>query len=191
LVAYFVPHTSELSQPRFAHLLAADLRKTLAAELPHYMVPATYVRLDALPLSPNGKVDRKRMPEPPQGRAEHLPEYAAPRDVVEEVVAGIWREVLRLEEIGVEDAFLDLGGHSILAAQVQARLAEVLPFDVSLRDLFDASTPAALARRLRDRARGEHVDLEAICDTGRAPSRLTDEQGRERLPTDPQDSAAM
>ncbi|NOT31740.1 MAG: amino acid adenylation domain-containing protein, partial [Planctomycetes bacterium] len=124
LVAYYVPRsTTELGAPRFTHLLAADLRKTLAADLPHYMVPSVYVRLEALPLSPNGKVDRKRLPEPEQGRPEHLPVYLAPRDVVEEVVAEIWAEVLALDAVGVEDAFLDLGGHSILAAQVQARLA--------------------------------------------------------------------
>jgi acyl-coenzyme A synthetase/AMP-(fatty) acid ligase len=182
LVAYFVPRTtSELSEPRFAHLLAADLRKTLAADLPHYMVPSLYVRLEALPLTPNGKVDRKRLPEPAQGRAEHLPDYVAPRDPVEEVVAEIWTEVLELESIGVEDAFLDLGGHSILAAQVQARLAEVFPFEVALRDLFDTSTVAKLAQHLRALAHAEGVDLEGICRTLRALNQLSDEEVRARL----------
>ncbi|MSR62142.1 MAG: amino acid adenylation domain-containing protein [Planctomycetes bacterium] len=182
LVAYYVPRAStELSEPRFAHLLAADLRRTLAADLPHYMVPSLYVRLEALPLSPNGKVDRKRLPEPSHGRAEHLAEYVAPRDVLEETLAAIWAEVLDVEQVGVEDAFLDLGGHSILAAQVQARLAEVFPFEVSLRDLFETSTVAKLATHLRNLARGAGVDLDEICTTLRTLASLSDDEVRARL----------
>jgi amino acid adenylation domain-containing protein len=182
LVAYFVAREqSELSEPRFAHLLAADLRKTLAADLPPYMVPAAYVRLAALPLSPNGKVDRKRLPEPERGRPEHLPPLVAPRDAVEEVVAGIWAEVLGLDVVGVDDPFLDLGGHSILAARVQARLAEVLPFDVALRDLFDNGTVAKLARHLRALAREGGVELDETCRTLRALAQLSDDEVRARL----------
>jgi len=182
LVAYYVPRSqSELGEARFAHLLAADLRKTLAADLPHYMVPSLYVRLEALPLSPNGKVDRKRLPEPDSGRPAHLAEYLAPRDLVEETVAEIWAEVLGVECVGVEDAFLDLGGHSILAAQVQARLAEVFPFEVALRDLFDTSTVAKLALHLRALARGQGVDLEEICRTLRSLAELSDDEVRARL----------
>ena len=182
LVAYYVPHeTSELSEPRFSHLLAADLRKSLAAELPHYMVPALYVRLLELPLSPNGKVDRKRLPEPPRGRPEHLPEFVAPSDPVEEVVAEIWGEVLDAAPVGVEDPFLDLGGHSILAAQVQARLAEIFPFEVALRDLFETSTVAKLARHLRALARASGVDLEAICCALREIAGLSEEEVHRRL----------
>jgi amino acid adenylation domain-containing protein len=182
LVAYFVARTaSELAESRFAHLLAADLRKTIAADLPHYMVPQLYVRLDELPLSPNGKVDRKRLPEPPRGRAEHLPEFVAPRDALEEVVAEIWAEVLDSDEVGVEDPFLDLGGHSILAAQVQARLGEIFPFEVLLRDLFDKGTVAKLAQHLRALARSEGVDLEEICRTLRAVAAMSDDEVRARL----------
>ncbi len=182
LVAYFVPRAqSELAEPRFAHLLAADLRKTIAADLPPYMVPHLYVRVAELPLSPNGKVDRKRLPEPERGRAEHLGAYVAPRDVLEEVVAEVWAEILDVEELGVEDPFLDLGGHSILAAQVQARLAEVFPFEVLLRDLFDKSTVAKLSQHLRTLARTAGVDLEEICRTLHALGNLSDDEVRERL----------
>jgi amino acid adenylation domain-containing protein len=182
LVAYFVPREStELSEPRFAHLLAADLRQTLSGDLPSYMVPHLYVRLEALPLSPNGKVDRKRLPDPPRGRAEHLGEFVAARDAVEEVVAEIWAEVLDCEWVGVEDAFLDLGGHSILAAQVQARLAEVFPFEVALRDLFETSTVAKLSQHLRTLARANATDLEEICRTLRALAGMSDEEVRARL----------
>jgi amino acid adenylation domain-containing protein len=182
LVAYYVPREStELSEPRFAHLLAADLRKTLAAELPPYMVPHLYVRLEGLPLSPNGKVDRKRLPEPARGRPEHLPAYVAPRDMVEESVCEIWAEMLDFDSVGVDDPFLDLGGHSILAAQVQARLAEVFPFEVLLRDLFETSTVAKLAQHLRALARSSGVDLEDLCRTLRAFASLSDEDVRARL----------
>ena len=182
LVAYYVPRAqSELGEARFSHLLADDLRKTLAADLPNYMVPSLYVRLDALPLSPNGKVDRKRLPEPERGRPEHLGEYLAPRDEVEEVVAEIWAEVLDVEPVGVEDSFLDLGGHSILAAQVQARLAEVLPFDVALRDLFDTGTVAKLAQHLGTLARRDGVDLAEICRTLRSLAQLSEDEVRARL----------
>jgi acyl carrier protein len=145
------------------------------------MVPALYVRLAELPLSPNGKVDRKRLPEPDGGRPEHLPEFRAARDVVEEIVAGIWAEVLGLEPVGVDDPFLDLGGHSILAAQVQARLAEVFPFEVALRDLFDASTVAKLAQHLRTLARAAGTDLEETCRTLREVAGLSDQEVRRRL----------
>ncbi|MEQ1894624.1 MAG: non-ribosomal peptide synthetase, partial [Planctomycetota bacterium] len=184
LVAYYVAQmSSELSDPRFTHLVAADLRKALAADLPNYMVPALYVRLDALPLSPNGKVDRKRLPEPPRGRAGHLPAFVAPREPLEEAVAAVWREVLDVDELGVDDPFLDLGGHSILAAQVQARLAEVFPFEVALRDLFETSTVAKLAQHLRLLARRAGVDLDAICETLRSLELLSDEEVRARLAT--------
>jgi len=181
LVAYYVPSDSELAEQRFAHLLAADLRRMLAAELPHYMVPQVYVRLSQLPLSPNGKVDRKRLPEPDAGRPEHLPELVEARDAVERVLCSIWSEVLGHEHVGVEDPFLDLGGHSILAAQVQARLAEFLPFEVGLRDLFEAGTVAELARQLRRRARAGVVDLEDVCQTVLDVQQLSDEEVRQRL----------
>jgi amino acid adenylation domain-containing protein len=182
LVAYFVPReSSELAEARFAHLLAADLRRTLAAELPHYMVPHRYVRLEALPLSPNGKVDRKHLPEPEPGRAAHLPAYRPPLDALEEVLAGIWSEVLAVDPVGLDDPFLDLGGHSILAAQVQARLAEVLPFELALREVFDAGTVAGLARRLRSLARADGVDVDEICRTLRELERLSDDEVRARL----------
>jgi amino acid adenylation domain-containing protein len=182
LVAYYVPRAaSEMAEPRFAHLLSADLRKTIAADLPHYMVPQLYMRLAELPLSPNGKVDRKRLPEPEGGRPEHLGAFVAPREGLEEVVAGIWADVLGVEQVGVEDPFLDLGGHSILAAQVQARLAEVFPFEVLLRDLFETSTVAKLAQHLRTLARTAGVDLDEICRTLQALDELSDDEVRARL----------
>ncbi len=165
--------------------LAAELRAFLAADLPHYMVPTCYVRLDALPLSPNGKVDRKHLPEPEPGRPEHLPALVAARDELEELLVEIWSEVLGLDAVGIEDPFLDLGGHSILAAQIQARLAERLPFEVALRDLFDTSTVSALAAHLRTLARSSGVDLDEVCRVLRSVAELPDDEVVRRLAAGP------
>ncbi|MFE9631360.1 non-ribosomal peptide synthase/polyketide synthase [Streptomyces sp. NPDC006463] len=121
---------------------AGVLREFLAASLPEFMVPAVCVVLDALPLTANGKVDRKALPEPDlSGLAEV---YVAPRDEREEVVAGVFAEVLGLDRVGVHDHFFRLGGDSIRAVQAASRLRRT-GVDISVRDLFDRPTTAALA----------------------------------------------
>ncbi|SOD55271.1 amino acid adenylation domain-containing protein [Pseudoxanthomonas wuyuanensis] len=129
--------------------LAAHLRQ----HLPDYMVPQHFVRLDAIPLLPNGKVDRKALPAP-DGRAAALTAPAgdtvAPRDALEAAVAAAMEAVLGRPGIGVNDGFFELGGHSLLAAQLCARLAKELEVPVPLRLLFDAPSPAKLAAALRD-----------------------------------------
>ncbi len=124
------------------------LREHLAARLPSAMVPEVAVFLAALPLTRTGKVDRKALPEPDltAGRA---PERVAPRDEVERVLAGLWADVLGLDEIGVHDDFFALGGHSLLAARLVARVRERFAADLPLRALFDARTVARLADVLR------------------------------------------
>jgi hypothetical protein len=105
--------------------------------------------------------------------------------VVEEVVSGIWADVLNLEFVGVEDPFLDLGRHSILAAQVQARLSEVLPFEIALLELFDTSTVARLCEHLRKRAGGSGHDLEETCRTLQTLAAMSDEEVARRLASNP------
>ncbi len=128
-----------------AEVTGAGLRAQLAARLPEYLVPGAVVVLDALPLNANGKVDRGALPAPQWGSGA---EYVAPRTATEEVLAGIWVEVLKLERVGVEASFFDLGGHSLLATQVVSRARQAFGTEVPLRALFEAPTVAGLARRI-------------------------------------------
>jgi amino acid adenylation domain-containing protein len=138
LVAYVVPKKS--LQPSID-----DLGNFLKMKLPRYMVPAAFVLLDGLPLMPNGKVDRKALPEASQlwlGLAES---YTAPRNPIEEILAEIWAQVLNVEKIGIHDNFFDLGGHSLLATQVISQVRDSFQIELPLRLLFEAPTVAGLA----------------------------------------------
>ncbi|NMO14854.1 amino acid adenylation domain-containing protein [Pyxidicoccus fallax] len=132
---------------------ADTLREGLRATLPGYMVPSAFVVLDALPRNANGKVDRKALPVPAVERASLRP-YEAPRTATEELLSGLWRQVLGLERVGVKDHFFELGGHSLLATQVVARLRTALRTEVPLQAFFEAPTLEALAERV-DAARGD------------------------------------
>lgn len=133
--------------PAAAAELWPVLRPWLAERLPAYMVPAKLVVLPALPLNANGKVDRGALPKP-DWRDEAGPAHVPPRDPVEELLAGIWQEVLGVNPIGVEDDFFRLGGHSLLAAQALNRIGNTFEMEVPIRVLFEAPTVAAMARAL-------------------------------------------
>jgi acyl carrier protein len=123
----------------------SELRNFLLEKLPDYMVPASFVFLDSLPLTANGKVNRQALPLPDQSRPELEQAFVAPQTSLEQVIAGVWREVLGTEQIGVNDNFFELGGHSLLATQVVARLSEAFEFELPLRTMFEAPTIAGLA----------------------------------------------
>jgi acyl carrier protein len=141
LVAYLV------RRPDDTAIEIEQLRSRLKASVPEYMVPSAFVCLEQLPLTANGKVDLRSLPAP-ELDAYVSREYEAPRGEIEEVVAELWRELLRVERVGRQDQFFDLGGHSLLATRLLARLRERLQVDVPLRALFEAPTVAQLAARL-------------------------------------------
>jgi hypothetical protein len=126
---------------------AEELRKWLLARLPEYMVPAAIVALEQFPLSSNGKVDRKRLPAPIY-LDQSKKEARGAATLTEEIIAGIWAEVLRLPRISVEDDFFALGGHSLLATQVISRIKSAFQTEVALRVLFESPTVAGLAHRV-------------------------------------------
>jgi cyclopropane fatty-acyl-phospholipid synthase-like methyltransferase/acyl carrier protein len=125
--------------------LPAQLTRHLQATLPEYMVPQAYVLLDALPVTPNGKVDRRALPASDTVRRDLAREYVAARNATEELLAKIWSSILKMERVGVHDDFFELGGHSLLATQVATRIRQEFPVELPLRSLFEARTIAALA----------------------------------------------
>jgi amino acid adenylation domain-containing protein len=141
LVAYVV--ASQESAPTMS-----ELRGFLQKKLPDYMVPSAFVVLDSLPLTPNGKIDRNALPARDQVSPELDGEFVAPRTPVEEVLAGIWAEVLKLERVGINDNFFELGGHSLLATQALSRVNDAFETDLPLRSFFESPTVAALAAAL-------------------------------------------
>jgi acyl carrier protein len=124
------------------------LRAFLQTKLPDYMIPSVFVPLDALPLTPNGKVDRRALPTPDSARPTLEDAFVPPRTAVEEVLAGIWADLLKLTQVGVHDNFFELGGHSLLATQVIARLQAAFQVDLPLRRLFEVPTVAELSQTL-------------------------------------------
>ena len=140
LVAYIVPVAVSPS--------VTELHNFLKEKLPDYMIPSWFVFLDGLPLTPNGKVDLGALP-PPDGERPPLEQgFVQPRTEIEELVAQIWREVLKLDKVGIHDNFFELGGHSLLATRVMARLRISFDIYVALRKLFELPTVAALAEHI-------------------------------------------
>ncbi|MBI1390259.1 MAG: amino acid adenylation domain-containing protein [bacterium] len=141
IAAYFVVQDT-------THASADELRAFMRDKLPEYMVPAFFIPMPSLPLTPNAKVDRRALPDPVQ-RQEHIsPALVPPQTELERSLAEIWREVLRVESVGVEDNFFDQGGHSLLLIELQTRLRDALNLEISVLDLFRYPNIAALARHL-------------------------------------------
>jgi acyl carrier protein len=135
LVAYVAPRAA-------GTVAAADLRSFLKQKLPDYMIPATFVIMDALPLTPSGKINRQGLPAADYAAEES---FVAPRSPVEEGLAAIWAEVLGLERIGVRDDFFELGGHSLAVSQIISRIDERFNLQLPLKSLFDAPTVEEMA----------------------------------------------
>jgi acyl carrier protein len=140
LVAYVVNRHGALS--------SSELREHLRTRLPDYMVPAVFVTLEGLPMTPNGKVDRKALPAPGFERIESGGNYVAPSSPTEKILAEIWAQSLGVEKVGIHDNFFDLGGHSLLLVRIQSIVCEKLKSKVSIVEMFQYPTISTLARHL-------------------------------------------
>jgi len=166
LVGYVVPEPEQ-------NFSEADARRYLRERLPEYMVPAALVKLEKLPLTPNGKVDRSGLLAPAQLRPHSEETFNAPRTAVEEIVAGLWARVLDRQEIGVNDNFFALGGHSLLVTQVISRVQAVFEVELPLRSLFEAPTVLEFVGRIEEaQTKGPRTTMPAlqrVARGGRAP----------------------
>ena len=129
---------------------AGELRNYLKERLPEYMTPRWFVQLGELPLTPNGKLDRRALPAPDVKRSEALDGYLAPRTAVEEIVIGIFEEVLKLDRVGRKDDFFELGGHSLLATQAISRVRKTLGVEIGVRSVFEGGTAEDLSRKIEE-----------------------------------------
>jgi amino acid adenylation domain-containing protein len=173
LVAYVVPRFAQVE------LDPAQLRKHLQQDLPAYMIPQHIVALQTLPLLPNGKIDRKRLPSPVSGGGPVEAERRLPQTPTQKRVAAVMEQVLRLPGMALDDDFFSLGGHSLLAAQLAARLREQTGLDVQMRTVFDAPSIDGLSRWIDTHAQDNSAKVEAIAHRSEqtvAPASL--QQGR-------------
>jgi len=130
---------------------ASEMRGYLKERLPEYMLPTWFVLLDQMPLTPNGKVDRQALAALEVKWSDERAEYVAPRTATEEILAGIFQEVLKLDRVGVHDNFFDIGGHSLLATQVISRVRSTFEVSVEVGSIFEGATVAELAETLMAR----------------------------------------
>ncbi|MBD2040241.1 condensation domain-containing protein, partial [Microcoleus sp. FACHB-672] len=154
LVAYVVADEAYMDG-QVSGIKSSELRSFLKEKLPDYMVPAVFVLLEALPLTPNGKVDRRALPAPDTAMGDLASTFISPRNPIEEVIAGIWTEVLYVERVGIHDNFFELGGHSLLATQVISRLREAFQIAIPLSWLFELPTVSSLSERIETALKSE------------------------------------
>ncbi len=152
LVAYFVPIVGET-------ITVEQLRTFLTEQLPDYMIPSAFIEMESFPLTPNGKVNRRALPEPTTRRPELGQTFVEPRTPTEEILAGIWKDVLGLEQVGIYDNFFDLGGHSLLATQVIALTRKAFGIELPLLSLFESLAIAPLAKKIATASQPDRQEL--------------------------------
>jgi ubiquinone/menaquinone biosynthesis C-methylase UbiE len=164
----------------FARRLAPQLRRFLRERLPEHMIPAAFVMLDRLPLSPNGKLDRRTLPVPDEARPKMKEPYVVPRTTAEEMLAGIWAQLLGIERVGAYDNFFELGGHSLLATRILSRIRDAFQVELPLRAIFETPTPAGLAQLVaKAREQGKASQAPSIARLSRDEHRIAVPTGRE------------
>jgi acyl-coenzyme A synthetase/AMP-(fatty) acid ligase/acyl carrier protein len=144
LVGYVVPADGAVPA-------SSELRSSLARVLPNYMIPSSFVWMERLPVLPNGKVDRHALPPPRPQRPPMAEPYVAAATETQARIARVWADVLALDDVGINDPFLELGGDSLLAARVLARMQKIFGIELPLRVLFDTPTVAGLAVEIDQR----------------------------------------
>ncbi|MBD2417074.1 amino acid adenylation domain-containing protein, partial [Anabaena cylindrica FACHB-243] len=156
LVAYLVPRSKQ-------DLAISELRQFLELQLPDYMIPNVFFTLEALPLTPNGKVNRKALPAPDPIQLSPKTDFVPPSSPVEEILAGIWADVLGLEKVGIHNNFFQLGGHSLIATRVISRIRQVFLQELPLRRLFELPTVAQLAKEIKKSSKsGTGLEIPSI-----------------------------
>ncbi|RKZ93719.1 MAG: non-ribosomal peptide synthetase [Candidatus Parabeggiatoa sp. nov. 1] len=140
LVAYIVTH------PVTTPVAASDLRRFIQEKLPEYMVPSYFVVLEKIPLTVNGKIDRRALPAPSGNELKTV--YVAPRTPIEELLTNIWSDILEQQQIGIHDDFFERGGHSLLGTQVISRIRDIFSVEISLRQLYESPTVVSLAKSI-------------------------------------------
>jgi non-ribosomal peptide synthetase component F len=158
-----------------------ELRAFVKDKLPDYMVPSAFTILEALPLTPSGKVDRRALPAPERDGLEPVEGFAAPRSPVEETLAHIWAQVLDVERVGIHDNFFHLGGHSLLAIQIVSRVREAFKIDLPLRRIFETPTIADLSVGIVQ-SQAEELDDELAAELLGALENLSEEEIQSLLP---------
>ncbi|MBX8613199.1 AMP-binding protein, partial [Pseudomonas cichorii] len=170
LAAYLVPQDSGADQQTLREALKAELK----AHLPDYMVPTHFVMLDAMPLTGNGKLDRKALPKPDASQLQNS--YVAPQSELEQQLAAIWADVLKVERVGLHDNFFELGGHSLVAVQMLVRVREQLQHEVSLKELFEQPCVAGLVAVIEQKNGKSDPALDELTKSLEALKRLSAEE---------------
>jgi acyl carrier protein len=159
LVAYLV---ADRNGPALNGELQSELRRFLRERLPEYMIPSAFVQVDAWPLTPNGKLNRRALPEPADAHFGSEASYVAPQTALEQTIAGIWQELFGLGQISVDSNFFDLGGHSLIMVRVHSRLREALQREIPLIELFRYPTIRTLAKSLSGEASSDDTSSQQI-----------------------------
>ena len=181
LIAYVV---CDKSQPASVH----ELKGFLKDRLPNYMVPPIFVFMSAMPLTPNGKIDRRALPDPEQTRPELQVEYVAARTRVEGTLTEMWMQLLGLEQVGIFDNFFDLGGESLMATKVVSRVREIFEVELPLRTIFESPTIAQLSESIENAEKADQGNVEDFSEILESLERLSEEETsallKEKLETD-------